>query len=139
MKYLHAENAGAPIEGVRFQPYNIFAGTVVGILATDDEALATSLLKHKNVKEITEAEYNKLSKKKVPSLTASPVSPQSQSQPKAKSAAPVANHDSAPESPVTPSTPIAETVDSVIETMSVIPPSTITDTPATERKSKRNK
>ena len=73
MKYYHAENANRSIHGFVFEPYDIFAGTVLGVYATENESEIAALNKvtaekTSGVTEITSEEYEQLRKKKARSL-----------------------------------------------------------------------
>jgi hypothetical protein len=65
-KFFHAENATRILAGIRFDIYDINAGTAVGIFKTDDEALAKALADLPAVIEIPASEYEICFKKKQP-------------------------------------------------------------------------
>lgn len=68
MKYFRAYNANRTIAGVRFEIVENFAGTMVGVFATDDQTLAARIAKEKAVQEISAQEYDDYLKKKAPHL-----------------------------------------------------------------------
>lgn len=68
--YFSCLNANQRIAGVAFEPIDIFAGSVSGVLATTDQALIASLSNIPHVTEITQQEYEDQLKKKAPSFSA---------------------------------------------------------------------
>jgi hypothetical protein len=72
MRYFLAENANRKLlNEVVFEPIDLFAGTVRGVYSTKYDTLAGQLTKEPGVREITEADYSELLKKKSPSLDSS--------------------------------------------------------------------
>jgi hypothetical protein len=65
-KYFYAENATRTLAGIRFEIFDISAGTAVGVFATDDEKLAEELKKLPGVFESSQADYESCLKKKQP-------------------------------------------------------------------------
>jgi len=66
-KFYHAENAGRPYAGQRFDIYEQVAGTICGVFATDDPTVIAELDKligQTPVRAIDEAEYQECAKKK---------------------------------------------------------------------------
>src|SRR5437899_4111324 len=73
-KFFHAENANRSIQGIIFEPYEIFAGTVLGIYSTEDakelEILSKLVAdKSSGVTEINADEFAAFQKKKARSLS----------------------------------------------------------------------
>jgi len=82
MRYFFAENSNRLICGVRFEVLDNFGGTIRGVYATDDEALAKRLAEATTgVGEISAEEYESRRKKKAHTIGSFPNSnPQSPQQ-----------------------------------------------------------
>lgn len=73
-QFYQAQNANRSIGGVVFEPYEVFAGTILGVYATENPGEITTLDalaadKTSGVTKIDEATYDNLCKKKAPNLT----------------------------------------------------------------------
>ena len=73
-RYFLAQNANRRIAGVLFNIVFIGAGTMLGVYATTDQALAEELLKVLGVRELTKDEYDAYVKKKPSQPVSSPPS-----------------------------------------------------------------
>lgn len=67
-KYFYALNANQRIAGIAFEPVDIFAGSVYGVYATNDEKAISALSSVAHVNEITKESYDSHLKKKAPSF-----------------------------------------------------------------------
>lgn len=69
-KFYLATNANRQIAGVRFESVDVFAGTLIGVFATDNLQLQEALAKEAStgVEEITAEEYEQRLKKKPTTL-----------------------------------------------------------------------
>jgi len=66
--YFYATNTSSRIAGVAFEPVDVFAGSLVGVFATDDPALIAELSKLPHVETIDKERYDAELKKKAPVL-----------------------------------------------------------------------
>ena len=83
MRYFMTEIAARPVvmgdEAVQWDQLGIFAGMLLGVLATEDDATAGAILATPGAREIDQTEYEALTQKKTPDR--SPVSKPSQPAP----------------------------------------------------------
>ena len=83
MRYFMTEIAARPVvmgdEAVQWDQLGIFAGMLLGVLATEDNATAGAILATPGAREIDQTEYEALTQKKTPDR--SPVSKPSQPAP----------------------------------------------------------